>query len=157
MSEIKGVGGSTFDHELVDVTFTTKFPGGLDMFKRYLRETIFHELNHALHTKYHPRESRALWWVTLEGLGTVFDRDYAGGTHEYVDARWDSSAEMIEWLGQQGEASLRTPTPPADWGDRMYSTGVWLVDRAMARSGKSVIELTRMSCDEILQLAEVGK
>ena len=155
VNERKGVGGSTYDHELLDLTFMSNLPLGVDDFKRYLRETTLHELNHALYMRFHPREGRQLWWVTLEGLGTVFDREYAGGSHEFTDERYQVNDEMIEWLGSQEEASTRSPNPPENWGDMMYSTGVWLVDRAIMRSGKSVVQLTRLSCDEILELAEV--
>jgi hypothetical protein len=37
----------------------------------------------------------------------------------------------------------------------MYQVGVWLVDRAISNSGKNVIELSHLSCDEILKLASI--
>ena len=103
VSSIKGVGGSTYDHELLDITFDVYLPLDVKKFRQYLRVTIFHEMNHALFIRYIPRQDRQLYWAVLEGLGTVFDRDYAGGEHftrggENFTSKVASEAELRDWL-----------------------------------------------------------
>jgi len=36
-----------------------------------------------------------------------------------------------------------------------YKTGTWIVDKAMQKSGKSVVELTVLPVDEIIALSDV--
>jgi hypothetical protein len=150
----KGLGGSTYDHELIDVTFDVSLPYGLKKFQRYLRETIFHEMNHAMHTKFYPREERQLYWAVLEGLGIVFDREYAKGVH-FANGRADKT-EMLAWLKQQLTTSTRSPDAPDDWTEMIYDVGTWIVDLAIKNTGKDVVELTKLSCDEILKLADIN-
>jgi hypothetical protein len=149
----KGVGGSTYDHELLDITFDTTIPAGEKEFRRYLKETAFHEMNHAMHMFFHPREARQLYWTVLEGLGTVFDRDYAKGEHfTSGDA---STEEKIKWINQNLASSTRSPNAPEDWGGMMYQAGTMIVDKAIKESGKNVIELTKLSCDQIVKLSKL--
>ena len=160
VSSTKGVGGSTYDHELLDITFDKALPFGEAKFRRYLRETIFHEMNHAMFIRFNPREERHLYWAVLEGLGTVFDRDYAGGDHFAATGKSDqvkitTETEMRQWMNQSKSTSTRSPNAPNNWVGMMYQVGVWLVDRAIKNSGKNVIELSHLSCDEILKLADI--
>jgi hypothetical protein len=153
VSETKGVGGSAFDHELMDVTFDVAISCGIEKFKKHLRETVFHEMNHTMFMHFHPREERQLYWVVLEGLGTAFDRDYAEGEHfANLEA---TKEEKLVWLNQNLLALARSPKAPEDWGGMMYLVGTWIVDSATKKSGKNIIELTHLSCDEILELSEV--
>jgi hypothetical protein len=160
VSSTKGVGGSTYDHELLDITFDVALPLGVEKFCRYLRETIFHEMNHVMFIRYNPRQERQLYWAVLEGLGTVFDRDYAGGEHftrggENYTSKIATESEMRDWLKLNLKASTRSPNVPIDWVGMTYQVGVWLVDRAIKNSGKNVIELSHLSCDELLKLASI--
>jgi hypothetical protein len=160
VSSTKGVGGSTYDHELLDITFDVTLPLGVKKFRRYLRETVFHEMNHVMFIRYNPRQKRQLYWAVLEGLGTVFDRDYANGEHftqggENYTSKTATESEMRNWLKLNLKASTRSPDIPIDWVGMTYQVGVWLVDRAIKNSGKNVIVLSHLSCDEILKLAEI--
>ena len=155
VSSNKGVGGSTYDHELVDITFDTAIPFGADKLQKYLREAVFHEMNHAMYSRFYPREGRQLYWTILEGLGTVFDRDYADGEH-FTEVDMASDLEKREWLNKYIVTSTRYNDVPDDSRGMVYQVGVWLVDRAMKNSGKNVVELTHLSPDEILELADIG-
>ena len=154
VSSNKGVGGSSFDHELMDITFDVTMPFGVDKFRQYLREAIFHEMNHTMFMRFHPREKRQLYWAVLEGLGTAFDRDYAMGEH-FTREQEANNEEKLAWLKQNLVTSTRSPHAPEDWGGMMYQVGTWIVDIAVKNSGKDVIELTHLSCDEILKLSDI--
>jgi hypothetical protein len=153
VSSTTGVGGSTYDHELIDITFDYSLPLGVEKFKRYLREAIFHEMNHALFSRYNPREERQIYWAILEGLGTVFDREYAGGEH--FTSKTATESEMRVWLKQNLKTSTRSPNVPFDWIGMTYQVGAWIVDRAIKNSGRDVVKLSHLSCDEIVKLAKV--
>lgn len=66
---------------------------------------------------------------------------------------------MRQWL-----IDLRTakdPNNPKWYGDHpdgrkniAYKVGAWIVDRAIEKSGKSIIELTRMNYKDIIALAD---
>ncbi len=154
ISNNKGVGGSTYDYELVDITFDTAIPLGVDKFRKYLREAIFHEMNHAMYSRFFPREGRQLYWTVLEGLGTVFDRDYADGEH-FTNVETATDKEKLGWLNKYIVTSTRYSDVPDDSQGMVYQVGVWLVDRAIKNSGNNVVELTHLSPDEILQMADI--
>jgi len=149
ISSTKGVGGSTYDAELIDITFDPLLPFGTKKFKKYLKEAIFHEMNHALYMKFNPREDRQLYWTILEGLGIVFDTKYADGEH-FTQGR-ATEEDKLAWFYKFNSNSVSHWDTPND--GMMYDTGAWLVMRAEKNSGKNVVELTKLSCDEILRLS----
>jgi len=151
VSSTKGVGGSTYDHELIDITFDPLLPFGLKNFKKYLKEAIFHELNHTLYMKYNPREDRQLYWTILEGLGVAFDTEYAEGDH-FAKGEVKEEAKN-SWALKYHADSVSCWDTPND--GMMYDVGAWIVRRAEKNSGKGVVELTRLSCDEVLKLSEI--
>jgi hypothetical protein len=63
-----GVGGSTYDSELLDITFDPSLPKGIDKFKTYMKDTVFHEMSHALRYKLFPQTDDYMYWYILEGL-----------------------------------------------------------------------------------------
>lgn len=151
VSNVKGIGGSTFDHELIDITFDPSLPFGLEKFKRYLKEAIFHEMNHALYMKHNPRENRQLYWTVLEGLGINFDSEYAEGKHfEKGEA---SQGEKLNWLVKYSDDSVYYWDTPND--GMMYQVGSWIVSSAIKNSGKDIVEISKLSCDKILALSNI--
>lgn len=148
------VGGSAYAPELMDLTFDPTLPLGLDKFKEYVKDTLYHEMNHTVRYHYEPMSrSSELFWVVSEGLGVVFERDYGKANHswkEYVDDK-----TMHEWYEKFKNADSPGFNRPEGWIGWAYKTGAWLVDRAVKNSGKTVIELTKMPTKEIIQLAEV--
>lgn len=150
ISSTKGVGGSTYDHELIDITFDPTLPFGLKKFKKYLKEAIFHEMNHTVYMKYNPREDRQLYWTIIEGLGIVFDTEYAAGEH-FAKGEATEAAKNC-WAHKYHVNSVSHWDTPND--GMMYEVGAWIVRSAEKSSGKNVVELTRLSCDEILKLSQ---
>lgn len=151
ISSLKGVGGSTYDHELVDITFDVSLPFGIKKFKKYLKEAVFHEMNHALYMRFNPRENRQLYWTVLEGLGIVFDTEYAHGEHFAQGEATDK--EKVAWFYKFNSRSTNYWDTPND--GMMYDVGKWLVVEAEKNSNKKIIELTQLSCDEILELSGI--
>lgn len=156
--ESMGVGGSAFDEEMLDMTFDPKLPYGVDTFKKYLRDSVFHEINHVVHYAFQPKVEDALFWVVVEGLAVVFAREVAGAGHPWNAYKDDGI--MTQWLND-----LRTAADPNSekwYGDHpdgrqniAYKTGAWIVDKAIERSGQSIIELTKLNYNEIISLADV--
>lgn len=64
--EKTGVGGSAFDDEMLDMTFDPKLPYGVEKFKEYLRDGVFHEISHVVHYAFQPKEEDILFWVVGE-------------------------------------------------------------------------------------------
>lgn len=151
VSTTKGVGGSTYDHELIDITFNPSLPFGMEKFKKYLKEAIFHEMNHAVYMKFNPREDRQLYWTIMEGLGVVFDREFADGEH-FAEGE-STEKHKVAWLRKYNSNSINYWETPND--GMMYQVGAWIVVRARENSGKDIAELTQLSCDEVLEFSKV--
>lgn len=155
-----GLGGSAFDSEMLDMTFNPTLPYGVDKFKEYLRDGMFHEINHVVHYAFQAKSEDILFWVVAEGLAVVFERTFAGADHPWNNYGNDNDDEMKNWLHD-----LRTAKDPNDtkWytehpdgrNNIAYKTGAWIVDRAIKNSGQSIIDLTRLSHKEIIALAKV--
>ncbi|HMS92277.1 MAG TPA: DUF2268 domain-containing putative Zn-dependent protease [Candidatus Saccharibacteria bacterium] len=148
------VGGSAYAPELMDLTFDPALPLGLDKFKEYVKDTLYHELNHTVRYHYEPMSrSSELFWVISEGLGVVFERDYGKAQHDWK--KYDDDKTMQEWYEKFRDADSPGFNRPEGWIGRAYQTGAWLVDRAVKNSGKTVVELTRLPSKEIIELAKV--
>lgn len=156
--ESMGVGGSTFDEEMLDMTFDPKLPYGVERFKKYLRDSVFHEINHVVHYAFQPKEEDIMFWVIAEGLAVVFEREVAGADHAWN--QYGDDEIMRRWLDE-----LRTAVDPNSekWyvnhpDGRLniaYKTGAWIVDKAQTNSGKSIVELTKSNYRDIISLANV--
>jgi len=148
------VGGSAYAPELMDLTFDPALPLGLDKFKEYMKDTLYHEMNHTVRYHFEPMSrSSELFWVISEGLGVVFERDYGKAQHDWK--KYDDDKTMQEWYEKFRDAGSPGFNRPEGWIGRAYQTGAWLVDRAVKNSGKSVVELTRLPSKEIIELAKV--
>lgn len=123
-----------------------------------VRPTVFHEVNHATRFNLEYFYDDLLGSAVLEGLGTTFERDYAGSDPLYGKY----PAEVEDWL-----QDLIKHNTSKRWNDYkfkhpdgrrwiIYKVGVYIIDQAMEKSNKSLIELTRMECEEILRLAGVN-
>ena len=150
--------GYTVNSELILLAFHPKSKADKKILLDHIRPTVFHELNHAA------RYNQGIWHETLleqaimEGLATVFERDYA-----HVDPLWGKydKAEAELWFREISEMK-----GGFKWDEYMYKhsdgrqwigykTGTYIVDEAIKYSGKSVIDLTKMQCSEILKLAKL--
>jgi hypothetical protein len=138
----------------------TRAGGVAPIVRAHLRATLFHELHHLARgwtvEGGKPRTS-FMDAVVAEGMATAFAREYAG-----FNAPWGARPPNPDaWV-----AELRSLSPEA-WGayqewmilhpdgrERIgYRAGTYLVDRAIARSGRALRSLTLTPTDEIIRLA----
>ena len=126
---------------------------------QHLRGTLFHEFHHLARGWARMAVEppiRIIDAAISEGLSVVFQRDYAGTgmgglePPENIDAWVDEvlmlkdSARYEEWMFQHSD------------GRRLigYRVGVYLVDRAIKASKKSVVDLVRTPTDQIVAYAK---
>lgn len=155
-----GTGARTHDSEFIEIWFDKSVPHGAEKTLRSLRQTVFHEGNHAARWNSIDEDYRLIESAVYEGLATVFEREHAG--YQPLYGKYEDDATMQKWFAEIKAAK-------DDWSKRDdlffdspdgrhwvgYKTGTWLIDRAMKNSGKSVVELTVLTADEIITLAGV--
>lgn len=91
-----------------------------------------------------------MYWIILEGLAVVFERDLGGAKHSWK--KYGDDEVMQTWLTESKQPRF---VVAGDWVGKTYKLGAWIVDRAIKHSGKSIVELTAMSRDEIMHLTQV--
>jgi uncharacterized protein YjaZ len=153
-----GTGGFIRNSKLILLFFDPSLPYGEQALLQNTREAVFHELNHAA------RYAIPIWHHTfldncvMEGLATVFERERAGASPLYGQYE---AAKARTWLVEIRKKSAAIP-----WRDYMfthpdgrkwigYKVGTYLIDQAVHNSGKTIEELTRMECKDILALADI--
>lgn len=154
-----GVGGSAFDAEMLDMTFDPSLPYGVDKFREYLRDGVFHEISHVVHYAFQPKDEDILFWSVAEGLAVVFERLEANAHHPWND--YEDDVTMRQWLhelqtAEDPNSGIWYVDHPDGRNNIAYKVGAWLVDRALANSGKTIQELTRMNFKDIISLARVN-
>lgn len=151
--------GCTYNSSLIELAFdpeyARKHPAQI---VKQVNAMVFHEMNHAARLHLRIWHKSFLDSCVLEGLATVFAREYAG-----YDAPWGeySEPEAKEWLkeikkagkGIQFDEYMYTHPDGRKWIG--YKCGTYIIDQANKNSGKSIIELTQMECKDILGLAKV--
>lgn len=95
VSKIYGVGGSTFDSELIDITFDSSIPHGEIDLENRLRNAVFHEINHSVRYNLQKMDEDLINNAVLEGLATVFERDYTGADNYF--AKYEDEITMQKW------------------------------------------------------------
>ncbi len=160
---VGGVTGRTETNSppVVLIQISEKFPGGVTKAaQKALKHTIFHEFHHLSRgwaiqdNKYGPGISIA---AINEGLAVVFSEEY---THESTEA--DSPPEKA--IAEQWVEEIRSLPINANYQEWMfqhpdgrlavgYRTGNYIIRKAMANSGKNVLELSELTPDEIYRLA----
>lgn len=150
-----GANGYTVDTELIMLTFDPKVPHGLENLKKALRETTFHELNHVHRWMGIAYDDHILNSVVFEGLATVFEMEYARATPLYGAYQGEPVEEWLAELAGKTHADYEQYFFDHPDGRRWigYKVGTWLVREAMRRSGKGVVELTRMAWRDIIKAA----
>lgn len=150
--------GHTHNSEFLELAFNpTVDTKGLKVILDDVKATIFHEMNHAARYNIPIFHVNFLDNCILEGLATVFERDYGDSKPPYGEypgnvADWlreiIDANDMFSWQ----EYSFNHPD-----GRRWitYKVGTYIVDQAIKYSGKTVIELTQMECANILALAKI--
>ncbi len=160
---VGGVTGRTETNSppLVAIQISEKYPGGVTAASQTaLKHTIFHEFHHLSRgwaiqdNVYGPGISIA---AINEGLAVVFSEEY---THQYMET--DSPPEAT--VAEQWTKEILALPKDANYQHWMfehpdgrqsigYRTGNYIIRKAMANSGKSVIELSKNTPDEIWEMA----
>lgn len=154
-----GEGGFSRNFELILAFFDPARLNCRQQLIDNISSMIFHELNHVARyavTEYH---EGFLKGCVMEGLATVFEREYG----DYGVPLWGKykATEAKVWL-----AEIKLLGESVKWNDYMfkhpdgrkwigYKVGTYIIDQASKNSGKSVLELTSMECEDILKLAKV--
>ena len=164
--DIDAVGGVTGRAEsnsppLVMVQISKKFPGGVvSAINAGLRSTLYHEFHHLSlgwaikDNKFTPAIQVA---AVIEGLAEVFAEEYTGVVFEENQVPenvngndWakeilalPKDANYQKWMFQHidGRTSIG------------YRTGNYIIREAMSNSGKSILELSSLSQNKLLELA----
>jgi len=133
--------------------------GVIDSVYQGLRSTIFHEFHH-LSRGWAIQDNKFSYGIpnamVNEGLAVAFTEIYTGNINE-VNAYTD---EADNWVSEILELPLDANY--SDWvmGEHPdgrtyigYRTGNYLVNKAMNKSGKNILELSELMPDEIIKLA----
>lgn len=155
--DVRGTGASTYDAELVDITFDPKRAGEEEFFES-IRASIYHELNHAARFYAGVKNKGALDWIILEGLATVFEREYSGSNPpwgQYDKKLIKAWVQEIKKLGEGIRWSNYMFKHPDGRRWIGYKVGTYIVDEALSRSGKTILELTTIKNEEIMKLSGV--
>lgn len=155
-----GQGAYTRNSRLILISIDDSMPYGEDKLLEYTRQSAFHELSHAARYEKGQYHQSLLETAVLEGLATVFERDYADATPPYGD--YDPS-EIDDWLEELAEVGDNESYYPYMFrhpdGRRWvaYKVGTYIVDEAAKKSGKNVLSLTGLQANAILDLAGVPR
>jgi uncharacterized protein YjaZ len=150
--------GHAHNSEFLELAFNpTLDQKGLKVILDDIKATVFHEMNHAARYNLGIFHTKFLDSCIMEGLATVFERDY-GHTKppygEYPDSVADWAQEIIDKNDMFAWAEYSFDHPD---GRRWiaYKVGTYIVDEAIKNSDKNVIDLTQMECADILKLAKI--
>jgi hypothetical protein len=159
LSSVGGVAGRAEAPGEVLVEVSAVYPGGLgEAIRAGLPSVLYHEFHHLVRG-WTIRENRFGPGIPIavvnEGLASVFAETYSGTSGE----RFDYPDDAAEWL----EELMALPID-ADYNTWMndhpdgrvaigYRTGRYVVHEALRRSGRSILELSGLSSEQILALA----
>lgn len=155
--DVTGTGASTYNAELIDVTFDPKRAAD-SKFLHHIYASMFHEFNHAARFKAGVKHDNHLDWWILEGLATVFEKKYAGaepgwGAYDPKEARaWFDETQAMDEESIGSKFWYKHPDGRRWIG---YRVGTWIVDEAIKNSDKDIIDLTVMPCKDILDLSKL--
>jgi hypothetical protein len=159
-----GDGGAALAPGQIGWTVDPTRPGGVaELARTRLRFTLFHEVHHLVRgwtMAGQTAGTRMIDAAVSEGMATAFERDAAGSKPPWGDYPADDVAGWVEdLLGVTG--GLRDYTTWMFYhsdGRRWigYRSGTYLVDQAIAASGRSAGDLVHATTDEILGLAAIS-
>jgi uncharacterized protein YjaZ len=155
-----GCGGYAYSPIIITIAYDLNFKDKESQ-QKYLRSTFFHECYH-ISQGYNGEmgEISPIEVAVYEGAATVFEREVSKSKAEY--GSYDES-KVREWYAQ-----LKSLPNKYDWYSwkvydehdkeyaKSYKTGSYIVDQAIKKSGKSIIELNTLDAKEILVLADLG-
>jgi hypothetical protein len=151
-----GLNGRSDAPGVVVIDISTGFPGGISAaVNKNLSRLVFHEFHHQARgwtmtgNKFGPGIPIA---AVNEGLAVVFSEQYADGTFEKLSNPENGDLWLKEILALPIDANYghwMSQHPDGRFAIG-YRTGMYLVNKAMTDSGKNILELSRLSPDEIL-------
>jgi len=159
---VGGVTGRTETNSppLVLLQISNNYHGGIiDSVKTRIRSTIFHEFHH-LSRGWAIQDNKFSYGIpnamVNEGLAVAFTEIYTGNISE-VNAYTDEADNWVKEI-----LALPLNANYSDWvmGEHPdgrtyigYRTGNFLIRRAMTMSGKSILELSALTPEDIIKLA----
>ena len=161
---VGGVTGRADAPGKVLIEISSVFPGGISAaVQSGLSSTIFHEFHHLERgwtiqgNKFGPGIPIA---AVNEGLASVFAEEYTGVFYEeaysYTEDAADWLQEIFELPADADYSTWMMGEHPDGRNSIGYRVGRYIVHQAMANSGKSILELSSLSPDEILRLTETS-
>ncbi|WP_371185839.1 DUF2268 domain-containing putative Zn-dependent protease [Thalassotalea maritima] len=158
---VNGVAGRADRANAIEINISSLYAGGVDKaIEDSLTVALFHELHHVvrgwlvLENKFeHGIDIAAI----NEGLAEVYSELEAGHPH----GNYSTTADFDAWTKEILALPVEAHGKYAQWmfqhpdGRQAigYRTGAWIVKKAMATSGKGIVELTQMSVKDIYALA----
>ncbi|HEY1835760.1 MAG TPA: DUF2268 domain-containing putative Zn-dependent protease [Candidatus Saccharimonadales bacterium] len=152
-----GEGAFTYNGELILLFADPRLPHGETTLLENTSSAVFHELNHSARFMLGLFDESFVDGCIFEGLATVFAREHDGkqpwGKYDSHDAEaWlqeiIAKGDGIDYMAYK----FHHPDGRCWIG---YKVGTYVVDLAMKKSGKSIVELTALTSSEIKQLAGV--
>lgn len=155
---VGGVTGRADAPGVVLVELSRVFPGGISAAAQSaLSSTIFHEFHH-LERGWTIQGNKFGAGIPIaavnEGLASVFAEEYTGVYHEEAYSYPEEAPKWLEEiLSLPKDANYSTwmmGEHPDGRNSIGYRVGRYITHQAMANSGKNIIELSKLSPDEIL-------
>lgn len=162
LDNVDGVTGRTETNSppLVIIQISKNYQSGvIDSVNEGLRSTIFHEFHH-LSRGWAIQDNKFSYGIpnamVNEGLAVAFTEIYTGNINEVNSYPAEAGDWVNEILGLPLNASY------SDWvmGEHPdgrtyigYRTGNFLARQAMNRSGKNILELSKLTTTEVIELA----
>lgn len=158
---VNGVAGQADRIDSIEIIISSTYPGGVDKaIGDSLQVSLFHELHHTvrgwlvLENKFGLGIDIA---VINEGLAEVYSELEAGHPH----GNYSTNADFNTWAKEILALPVDAHAQYAQWmfqhpdGRQAigYRKGAWIIKKAMAASGKDIVELTQMSVKDIYALA----
>jgi hypothetical protein len=159
LSIVNGVSGRADEVNEIQIEVSSTYQGGLDQaIQDGLASTLFHELHHTVRgwVIYDNQFGKGIDIAAInEGLADVFSEIQSGQPSDHYPNNVDFDAWTMEIMAlpknaDYGEWMFALPDGREAVG---YRTGGYLVKRAMERSGKDILELSKLSVSEIYELA----
>ena len=164
-----GEGGFAYAPDILTMAFISDF-ANTALQAAHMRSTVFHESFHMAHGHTYEQSTlpyrHALDSAVYEGCASVFERDrtqpailpgnYSACSESQLQQWADALAEISNEDYRDGDTGLwvKWALYDKDTSERwkVYKVGTWIVDRVVQKSGKDVLELRKLTAEEILNL-----
>lgn len=171
LSPETGAGGFAYSPTTLTLSFDESF-NDQTLQAQGLRAVVMHESYHIVqgHTYTEPSATyrHALDSAIYEGCATVFEREYANGILPIGDYKDIEEAKLQQWAEalanisnddyRNGETGLwiKWALYDKETKDRWkaYRVGTWIVDRALKKSGKDILDFRTLDAQTIHSYVE---